>query len=104
MLTTETKKGITYLRFMINRCQTGVLHLRAMLTMLELEEVCDYSNPAPLTEEQREKISDILERAKDYAEQYLHLYGENLPDRGGEGQLVLSDSADIYRCSGSRLL
>ena len=26
--------------------------------------------------------------SRDYSIEYLRLYGENLPDRGGEGQLV----------------
>ncbi len=54
----------------------------------ELDTVYDYKHPAPLNAEQAAKIDVILKEAKDLAVQYMHLYGEILPDRGGEGQLV----------------
>jgi hypothetical protein len=84
----RTKEGIAFLRLMINRCGTSVLHIRSMLTLEELREVFDFDRPAPLSGEQAEKIDEILRRSRKDAEDYLHLYGEILPDRGGEGQLV----------------
>ncbi len=54
----------------------------------ELDTVYDYNNPAPLTASQAKKIKGILREAKDLTAQYMHLYGEILPDRGGEGQLA----------------
>jgi hypothetical protein len=85
---TETKEGIAFLRLMSNRCRTSILHLCALMKLDELDTVYDYQNPAPLTAEQAEKIDAILREAKDLAGQYVHLYGEILPDRGGEGHLV----------------
>ena len=86
--TAEKKEGIAFVRLLINRCQTSILHIRALMKLDELDAVYDYNNPAPLTAEQAEKINTILKEAKALTTQYMHLYGEVLPDRGGEGQLV----------------
>ena len=83
-----TKEAVAFLRLMINRCGTSVLHVRSMLTLEELNGICDFGNPAPLAEKEREKAGEIIKRARKDAEEYLRLYGEILPDRGGEGQLV----------------
>ncbi|MCR4905389.1 MAG: hypothetical protein K6A33_04850 [Clostridiales bacterium] len=83
-----TREGIALLRLFDNRCRTSMLHVRSMRTLEELNDVFDYEHPAPLTEEQAERIDAILKRSRGDAEAYLHLYGELLPDRGGEGQLV----------------
>ncbi len=86
--TADKKEGIAFLRLLINRCQTSILHIRALMKLDELDTVYDYDNPAPLNAEQAAKIDAILTEAKDLTSQYMHLYGEILPDRGGEGQLV----------------
>ncbi|MCR5042055.1 MAG: hypothetical protein K6C36_08180, partial [Clostridia bacterium] len=83
-----TKEGIAFLRLLSNRCETSMLHVRSMQTLEELNEVFDFDRPAPLSEEQAGKIDAILKRSRGDAVEYLHLYGEILPDRGGEGQLV----------------
>ncbi|MBO6053417.1 MAG: hypothetical protein J6Q17_06735, partial [Clostridia bacterium] len=83
-----TREGIAFLRLIDNRCRTSVYHVRSMWTLEELREVFDYDHPAPLTEEQAGRIDSILKRSRGDAEAYLRLYGELLPDRGGEGQLV----------------
>ena len=86
--TAEKKEGIAFVRLLINRCQTSILHIRALMKLDELDTVYDYNNPVPLTADQAEKIDTILKEAKALTTQYMHLYGEVLPDRGGEGQLV----------------
>ena len=73
---------------MDNRCRASLLHVRSMRTLEELNDVFDYEHPAPLSDGQAEKIAEILSRSRADAEAYLRLYGELLPDRGGEGQLV----------------
>ena len=82
------KEGANFVQLMINRCQTSILHIRSLMTLDKLFELYDYSNPQPLSEEQSKQIQEVIEEARNYAIEYLHLYGENLPDRGGEGQLV----------------
>ena len=86
--TADKKEGVAFLRLLINRCQTSILHIRALMKLDELDTVYDYDNPAPLNAEQAAKIDAILTEAKNLTSQYMHLYGEILPDRGGEGQLV----------------
>ncbi|MBR4204261.1 MAG: hypothetical protein IKQ92_02150 [Clostridia bacterium] len=83
-----TKEGTAFLRLTENRCETSLLHVRSMMTLEELREVFDYEHPAPLTPETAEKMTGILKRSRDDAEEYLALYGALLPDRGGEGQLA----------------
>ena len=83
-----TKEGIAFLRLLANRCETSLLHVRSMQTLEELNGVFDFDHPAPLSDEQAGQIDAILQRSRDDAVNYLHLYGEILPDRGGEGQLV----------------
>ncbi len=84
----ECKEGIAFLRLMINRCECSILHIRALQTLDELTAVYDYDNPIPPTAEQVKKASEIIARARGYAQAYMHRYGSYLPDRGGEGQLV----------------
>ena len=84
----ETKEALAFLRLLANRCETSALHVRSMQTLEELNGIFDFDRPAPLSEEQAEKINAVLKRSRDDAVAYLHLYGEILPDRGGEGQLV----------------
>ena len=86
--TADKKEGVAFLRLLSNRCQTSILHIRALMKLDELDTVYDYDNPAPLNAEQAAKIDAILTEAKNLTSQYMHLYGEILPDRGGEGQLV----------------
>ena len=84
----ETKEAIAFLRLLANRCETSVLHVRSMQTLEELNVLFDFDRPAPLSEEQTKKINAVLKRSRDDAVAYMHLYGEILPDRGGEGQIV----------------
>jgi len=84
----ETKEAVSFLRLMINRCETSILHIRSLMTLDELHEHFNFDNPGPLSSEQVDKINSIIERSRSYAKEYLHLYGEILPDRGCEGQLV----------------
>ena len=86
--TAERKEGIAFLRLMINRCQCSIMHTKSLQTLDELALIYDYENPVPPTAEQIEKASEIIARARDYAQQYIRLYGSYLPDRGGEGLLV----------------
>lgn len=82
------KEGIEFLRLMINRCTTSVLHLKFMMTLDTLTSIYDYNNPKPVSAEDQAKIDEILRTAKSYAVGYMHLYGEMLPDRGCEGHIV----------------
>lgn len=84
----ERREGIAFLRLLINRCQCSILHIRALQALDELAEIYDYANPVPPTAEQIEKATEIIHRAREYAQNYMHLYGSYLPDRGGEGQIV----------------
>ena len=83
------KEGTAWLRLMINRCGASILHIRSMMVLEELNEVFDFDHPAPVTDKTaKDRIAEILKRSRKTAEAYLHLYGEILPDRGGEGQLA----------------
>ena len=84
----STREGIAFLRLLSNRCETSLLHVRSMQTLEQLNTVFDFDHPAPPSKAQKERIEAILSSARDDAVAYLHLYGEILPDRGGEGQLV----------------
>ena len=83
-----THESISFLRLLSNRCRTSIYHLRAIMTLSELETIYDYDDPKPLTVEQMERAHAILDKSMGNARAYLDLYGEILPDRGGEGQLI----------------
>ena len=83
-----TREGIAWLRLMANRCETSILHIRSMMALDEIFGLYDYAHPAPPAPAQAKAIHSALERSRGFAEAYLRLYGEILPDRGGEGQLV----------------
>ena len=92
-----TAEAIAYLRLMANRCRTSILHIRAMMVLEELKEIYDFDHPHPLTEEQMVRVNGILKTSMDAAREYLDLYGEILPDRGGEGQLIsYYETAVVY--------
>ena len=84
----ETPEGIAYLRLMANRCYTSILHVRSMLVLEELHELYDFNDPKPLSEWQMARVDRILKASMDDALEYLKVYGDLLPDRGGEGQLI----------------
>jgi hypothetical protein len=86
--TARTKEGIAFLRLLSNRCSTSILHIRAIMVLDELDTIYDYDDPRPLTAEQMERVNAILDESMAAAHAYLDLYGELLPDRGGEGQLI----------------
>ena len=82
------KEGIEFLRLMINRCKTSILHIKSLMELDKIVEIYDYDNPKQPSKEEFEQINYIIKNSRSLAEEYLHLYGELLPDRGGEGQLV----------------
>lgn len=86
--TASSKEGIAFLRLMANRCYTSILHVRAMYVLDELDTIYDYDDPKPLTAEQMERVHDILDESMSAAREYLRVYGDMLPDRGGEGHII----------------
>lgn len=84
----STPQAIAFIRLMINRCQTSILHLRSLLTLDKIFEIYDYSKPRQITAQEKTKIKSIIDESMGYAVEYMHLYGEIMPDRGAEGQLV----------------
>ena len=86
--TASTKEGIAFIRLMMNRCYTSILHVRAMFVLDELETIYDYDQPNPLTSEQMERVNEILTESMSAAREYLDVYGSMLPDRGGEGHII----------------
>lgn len=85
---TRFKEGISYLRLMINRCQTSILHIKSIIELDKVAQVFDYDSQKPLTLKEIELVNQYVKSSRKYALDYLHLYKEMLPDRGGEGQLV----------------
>ena len=83
-----SKEAVAHLRLMINRCQTSILHVRSLLALEQIRDVYDYDAPGPLTREQADAVEPLLKLSEESAAEYLRLYGELLPDRGGEGQLI----------------
>ena len=88
LVNATTKESIAYLRLMINRCDTSILHIKSLIELDKVADIFDYVTQTPLDEEKLDKATQIVNKSRDYAMQYLHLYGEMLPDRGCEGQLV----------------
>lgn len=86
--TASTKEGIAFIRLMMNRCYTSILHVRAMFVLDELETIYDYDQPKPLASEQMERVNEILTESMNAAREYLDVYGSMLPDRGGEGHII----------------
>lgn len=86
--TAGTKEAIALLRLLMNRCRTSVLHIQSMLKLDEIKKIYDYDDPKPLTEKEKAAIDEIVEKSHAYAQQYIHLYGEMLPDRGCQGLVV----------------
>ncbi|MBQ7596057.1 MAG: hypothetical protein IJU45_05280 [Clostridia bacterium] len=83
-----TKEGIEFLRLIENRCSSSILFIRSMQTLEELNDLFDFDDPAPISAQQAQKIDAVLNRSRAEAMAALHLYGEMLPDRGCEGQMV----------------
>ena len=88
LITATTQESIDYLRLMINRCDTSILHIKSLIELDKVAEIFDYTKQTPLNDEELVRANQIVNNSRDFALQYLHLYGEMLPDRGCEGQLV----------------
>ena len=84
----DTQEGIAYLRLMINRCDASILHIKSLIELDKVANIFDYNTQTPLSNEELYNANQIVNKARDLALQYLQLYGEMLPDRGCEGQLV----------------
>ena len=82
------EEGIAFIRLMMNRCYTSILHVRAMFVLDELETIYDYNDPKPLSAGQMARVEEILAESMNAAQEYLRVYGSMLPDRGGEGQII----------------
>jgi len=83
-----TEEAIAWIRLMINRCETSMLFIRSMLVLEDLHQIYDYSKGEEPTDEQCQKAKKILTQARSYAEEYVRLYSELMPDRGVEGQIA----------------
>jgi len=83
-----TNEAIALLRLLQNRCTASALHIQSMLKLDEICQIYDYEKKEMLSEKQKDVIHEICTQARDYAQQYVHLYGEILPDRGCQGQIV----------------
>lgn len=86
--TASTKEAIAYVRLMINRCFTSTLFIRSMLALEELNEIYDYETAPVPTQEQCTKAMEIITKARRYAQEYILVYGEIMPDRGAEGLIA----------------
>ena len=84
----EGEQGIAFLRLMVNRCQASVLHIDALFAVREINEYFDFSNPVTPDAETAAKARDAIERASAFVQEYIHLYGEILTDRGCEGMVA----------------
>jgi len=82
------REATALLRLLANRCRTSVLHVKSMLVLKEINQYYNYDDPAPISEEAYDKIIEIINKSRKYAQDFIHLYGEILPDRGGEGLIV----------------
>lgn len=84
----KTECSIDYLKLMINRCDASILHIKSLMELDKVTEVFDYEKQLPLTIDEKIKANEYVNKSREYALEYLHLYGELMPDRGCEGQLV----------------
>ena len=84
----QTERAIAFIRLMINRCQTSILHLLSLLELNKLFGVYDYDKSEPVTEEVAKKANEIIKKSRDYAMEYLALYGDIMADRGVEGHMI----------------
>jgi len=93
---TAVGAGSNYIRLMINRCTTTILHLCSMNELALVKdmmiEYTDYiitNGKLPeIPEENNIRIRKAYENTIYYAKKYVSTYAEILPDRGGEGQIV----------------
>ena len=85
---TVRAEGRHLLRFLDNRIRCTQLHLRAVDALLVFREICDDNHPEALDEAGRELVRMQCDKALEYAEAYMRLHAEMLPDRGTEGTLV----------------
>lgn len=91
------KEARSVLGLMANRCRTSVLHIRAMQVLEELNQFVDFENIHSMSEEQRQRAIKIVEKSQKYAEDYVALYGEWIPDRGSLGLIAsFCETAPVY--------
>jgi len=84
----RSEQGVAFLRLMENRCHASSIHIDALFAIREINEFYDYENPSEPTGEEIAKAMSEVERSMALAREYMHTYGEILPDRGSEGQVA----------------
>lgn len=85
---TRKAEGRRLLRFLINRSICTCLHLSAIHALLVLHPVCDDHAPEQTSKAGKQLVQKQCEIALAYAESYMKLHAELLPDRGTEGTLI----------------
>ncbi len=84
----KTERAISFIRLIVNRCQTSVLHIRSLMELDKLFDVYDYDKREMVTKETAIKANGIIKNSLDYAIKYLTLYSDIIADRGAEGHLI----------------
>ena len=88
MAKTKNGPGKRDLQFLENRIKCTVLHLKAFVTMTDLQSLFK-GNPNPfLSQQDRDKVLQKCSEALDLEKQYIDLHAQFITDRGCEGTLV----------------
>jgi hypothetical protein len=88
LVSTADRRGRHYLRFLDNRLRAGILHLRAIAPLLDLQTICDDEHPEALGIEEQKIARDKCDAAMAFAKEYMQVLAEEIDDRGGEGTLI----------------
>jgi hypothetical protein len=85
---TLKEEGTAYLRFIMNRISCSILHLKLIHELNALCVFTDDRHPELLTCEQRTEVKRHCSKAAAYADEYMALHSELIPDRGCEGTMI----------------
>ena len=65
-----------------------MLFIRSMAGLEELHQIYDYEKAPTPTRDQCRKAMAIINKSRQYAQDYILTYGEIMPDRGAEGLIA----------------
>lgn len=97
ILKTENVYSLADLKFLENRINCTILHLKAFVIMKDIQPLFKDNSDPRLSESDREKVLQTCTQALELEKQYLETHAQFIPDRGAEGTLV-SYMGGPYQC------
>jgi hypothetical protein len=85
---TEKKEGVQWIRFLLNRIECSILHLRVIKSLKPIAGFAEDDNPQKLSMSEKEAVVKYCDEALGLSKGYMQKHMETVPDRGCLGTVI----------------